>query len=895
MVDATCWTLTGAYGLLSHRRNSGEPSNFGGSEHCGSMRDNRYWNDLPCHTPSLPFVCGFTDACASNPCQNGGQCLSTPQGARCSCLLGFSGKFCQRPCAVGVDSDGDGALDCADACPWDPTRAVDVDSDGDGTVDCMDVCPHDADKTVDVDSDGNGILDCNECVVSVDDPSRCFLQHKTPRTWHDAQATCASLGGALASIRSQAENDQLWAMMDNQASFVAGVEFWVGLNRHDDDVWTWVSDGQPVYAPNAFHKWTPGEPNADGDCAGPWAFERDTNRGSWNNFFCRSEHQYVCEVPTPGVSNQCPAGWRAHGHRCLLVYSTKADWHAANLLCADNRAHLLSEWDDDLTIMDFVHTQMVDAAWVGAHDLTTEGQYEWVTNSSSLISTTGPPLWAPGEPDDVDSTRQCLALAPSGGLSDWWCGTSLPFVCELPNHCAVNPCQNGGICHGTASGAWCVCPSGFTGDSCEHACAGLDSDGDGVLDCTDHCPNDARQSVSPDTDGDGTPDCVDVCPVDPADSLLDVNSNFVPDCNECRDGWTRTVLSLSWLYGVDVISCTRTVTALLTHDEAQANCERQGGHLLNQQSPILLLDPASALTGDVWVGLESWQGKAVQSDGSQPVLYQPGIATPNGECFTYSHAGAGHSDCGTKLASICEHPVAQTTRCQDGWEKMGDRCVHVEEHATTYGAAHRACARQGAHVISFSDMPNFVSITFRLAEATGNDMWVGLRDTQLEGTFRFDDGTDASWIADNQLWGPNQPDNHQGKEDCGHTYRSGINVLLNDIECDTTMKPFACSFPDHCASTDCGVNATGCVSMAEGAVCMCKPGHGGRRCERACTPGADADGDGLPDCLDECPLDPAECAALPADLGTSQANAVVGHGHFAARGMRVTCRCRGRP
>ena len=57
------------------------------------------------------------------------------------------------------------------------------------------------------------------------------------------------------------------------------------------------------------------------------------------------------------------------------------------------------------------------------------------------------------------------------------------------------------------------------GDPCS-----IDTDGDGVVDCLDGCPNDPNK-LDPgvcgcgvpdtDTDGDGTPDCVDGCPADP--------------------------------------------------------------------------------------------------------------------------------------------------------------------------------------------------------------------------------------------------------------------------------------------------------------------------------------------------------------------------------------------
>jgi hypothetical protein len=63
------------------------------------------------------------------------------------------------------------------------------------------------------------------------------------------------------------------------------------------------------------------------------------------------------------------------------------------------------------------------------------------------------------------------------------------------------------------------------GCSCAQLDPNADSDGDGVTDCNDVCPNDPTKSTSAgacgcgnpetDTDGDGTPDCIDGCPNDP--------------------------------------------------------------------------------------------------------------------------------------------------------------------------------------------------------------------------------------------------------------------------------------------------------------------------------------------------------------------------------------------
>ena len=71
----------------------------------------------------------------------------------------------------------------------------------------------------------------------------------------------------------------------------------------------------------------------------------------------------------------------------------------------------------------------------------------------------------------------------------------------------------------------------------------VDSDGDGVPDHLDRCPNTPpgcpvdEQGCSPDADGDGVPDCIDKCPntpkgceVDAAGCPADSDGDGVPDC-----------------------------------------------------------------------------------------------------------------------------------------------------------------------------------------------------------------------------------------------------------------------------------------------------------------------------------------------------------------------------
>lgn len=102
-------------------------------------------------------------------------------------------KVGQGVCGCGipdVDSDADGTMDCVDACPADPNKVEpgicdcgipDIDTDGDDTMDCLDACPADPNKinpgicgcgVADSDSDGDGVVDCVDNCIDTYNPDQ---------------------------------------------------------------------------------------------------------------------------------------------------------------------------------------------------------------------------------------------------------------------------------------------------------------------------------------------------------------------------------------------------------------------------------------------------------------------------------------------------------------------------------------------------------------------------------------------------------------------------------------------------------------------------------------------------------------------------------------------------
>ena len=119
-----------------------------------------------------------------------------------------------------------------------------------------------------------------------------FSFHSSPKSWHAAREDCQSRGGDLASIHSEAENREAFAL-------TGGRDTWLGLNGEEDEhnyVW---SDGTPT----DYHGWAPGEPNnfgGDEDCGGYWS---GRNNGRWDSMFggasCSGELAYICNTAAP--------------------------------------------------------------------------------------------------------------------------------------------------------------------------------------------------------------------------------------------------------------------------------------------------------------------------------------------------------------------------------------------------------------------------------------------------------------------------------------------------------------------------------------------------------------------------------------------------------------------
>jgi|GEM_PF-2558961 hypothetical protein len=111
----------------------------------------------------------------------------------------------------------------------------------------------------------------------------------TVDSWADCQAEAESLGGNLATIRSQAENDWLYSELcqDNPVH-------WIGLSDHiQTDDWRWVS-GEPT----TYENWAVGEPS-----------------GSYGGY---EEDFALILGPTTNQPNKWNDGWEGSNHHGII-------------------------------------------------------------------------------------------------------------------------------------------------------------------------------------------------------------------------------------------------------------------------------------------------------------------------------------------------------------------------------------------------------------------------------------------------------------------------------------------------------------------------------------------------------------------------------------------------
>jgi len=121
----------------------------------------------------------------------------------------------------------------------------------------------------------------------------------------------------------------------------------------------------------------------------------------------------------------------------------KMDWHSARKSC--------NRWGGELAS---VHSQAQineldrlngnERAWIGGHDVTKEGRWEWSDGSKFDSS-----AWNRGDPNDWGNGEDCLETYGNGKWNDMRCNHEAAYICKRdigavppPPYAIINPSED---------------------------------------------------------------------------------------------------------------------------------------------------------------------------------------------------------------------------------------------------------------------------------------------------------------------------------------------------------------------------------------------------------------------------------------------------------------------
>ncbi|XP_068712212.1 C-type lectin mannose-binding isoform-like [Montipora foliosa] len=122
--------------------------------------------------------------------------------------------------------------------------------------------------------------------------------------------------------------------------------------------------------------------------------------------------------------------------------------------------------------------------------------------------------------------------------------------------------------------------------------------------------------------------------------------------------------------------------------------------------------------------------------------------------------------------------------CKVGWHEWNQACYKVSNKLMTFSAASAMCKQEGAQLASIH---SFQENEFIRNISGNNDIYIGLSDSNIEGTFVWSDGCPLAYTN----WEAGEPDNDYGLGDC--VFFLGANGTWNDTPC-SMWYGYVCKF-----------------------------------------------------------------------------------------------------
>ncbi|XP_041800622.1 C-type lectin domain family 4 member E-like [Chelmon rostratus] len=147
---------------------------------------------------------------------------------------------------------------------------------------------------------------------------------------------------------------------------------------------------------------------------------------------------------------------------------------------------------------------------------------------------------------------------------------------------------------------------------------------------------------------------------------------------------------------------------------------------------------------------------------------------------TFSNLAAVCRELGEQYLATLKNMTAKmrTMLCQTGWEKLDTNCYFVSTVKKNWASSRQDCIAKGADLVVIDSRIEqaFVNVLLK----SGQNAWIGLTDSETEGTWTWVDGTPVTTT----YWQAGQPNSHGGNQDCGEVLETSSGVgEWNDDAC----------------------------------------------------------------------------------------------------------------
>ncbi|XP_009079447.1 PREDICTED: macrophage mannose receptor 1-like [Acanthisitta chloris] len=231
--------------------------------------------------------------------------------------------------------------------------------------------------------------------------------------------------------------------------------------------------------------------------------------------------------------------------------------------------------------------------------------------------------------------------------------------------------------------------------------------------------------------------------------------------------------------------------------EAQSACRKEDGELASihniEEYSFTVSQLGYKPDDELWIGLNDFKVRMYfeWSDGT-PVTYtkwhygEPAHTSDKADCIVMKGEDGSWADstCEMKLGYICKRkPLAEGSGatqvdyigCQKGWMKHGFYCYSVGQLPTTFSTAKKICEENKGYLLTVRDRYEQAFLTSVIGFNPAKYFWIGLSDTEDQGTFRWANGDPVTFTH----WNVGMPGEQSGCVAMATGTSAGLWDILN--------------------------------------------------------------------------------------------------------------------